>query len=162
MPLPRLIRRAAGAADANAREYAKRTLVGEPPEQAAAAVGAPLEVLATHPAAKALERAIDPREAELLRDSELAAARRALESREGRVAWLTGIMTGAVKFEGAFGNLKEFPPAAKIAAGRLLMQMHGDLAIKHQIELTEKAVVVFHIPDNGRLPADVVDAVEGA
>lgn len=159
MPLPQL--HAYKAADANAREYAKRVLLGERPEAAAAAVGAPsAAVLERNEVGQALVRAIEPDELQLLRDTPKELARPALETRENRASWLAGVMTGAIKFEGAFGNMKEFPPAAKLAASRLLGLMHGDFVTRHEVKVEQDSVIVFAIPDNGRVPTHlIVDCV---
>lgn len=164
MPLP--ILRAHHAANAAAREYTKRVVLGTDPEQAAAEVGGPRVELERNEAGAALARAIDPEEAELLRATNQVApeiARAALDSREGRAAWLAGVVSGAIKFEGAFGAQKMFPPAVRVAAARLLGDMHGDRTIKHEVKVEHQAVVVFKIPDNQRLPdSSVVDMVEDA
>lgn len=153
MPLP--ILRAHHAANAAAREYTKRVVLGADPEQAAAEVGGPRVELERNAAGAALARAIDPEEAELLRATNQVApelARAALDSREGRAAWLRGVVSGAIKFEGAFGAMKTFPPAVRVAAARLLGQMTGDYVIRHEVKVEEHAVIVFQLPDNGRLP----------
>lgn len=158
MPLPSLT--AHHAAAANAVEYRKRVLLGEPPEAAAHAVGGPLDKLEQHPAGQALARAIEPDEQQLLRDTaavEPELARGALESREGRTAWLSGVALGTIKHEGAFGNLKQFPPAARLMALRLLGLMHGDYTMKSEVKVTHDAVITFHIPDNGRVPEEFIE-----
>lgn len=157
MPLP--ILRAHHAANAAAREYTKRVVLGTDPEQAAAEVGGPRVELERNEAGAALARAIDPEEAALLRATHQIApelARAALDSREGRAAWLQGVVSGSIKFEGAFGAQKMFPPAVRVAAARLLGQMTGDYVIQHEVKVEHQAVVVFQIPDNGRLPAEQV------
>lgn len=163
MPLPKITLVAHRAPDELAREAAKQTLLGAEPEQAAAAVGAPVELVRDNPAAQALVAAVEPDEKQLLQATaadDYATARRALESREGRAAWLAGVMTGELKIVGAFGNKKEFPPAARIAAASLLGKMYADFTTKHEVTVTEEKVFVFAIPDNGRLPDDnVVDAL---
>lgn len=157
MPLPTLGARAYKAEDANAREYRKRVLLGELPEAAAAAVGGPVSSLERNESGQTLMRAFEPSELELLRTSEpKMLARKALETREGRAEWLAGVMVGCVKFEGAFGNMKEFPPAAKIAAERLLGLMHGDYVTRHEVKVEQDSVIVFAIPDNGRVPLQLV------
>lgn len=161
MPLPSL-RTPHGAQAANALEYAKRAILTAAPERAAAEVGVPLETVQSHPVVQRLEGAMSPAEQAMLAETyqtDPATARAALESREGRAAWLAGVMLGHVKFEGAFGSRKAFPPAVRIQASRLLGLMHGDFVQRHQVEVTERAVYVFSVPDNGRLPAEhVVEA----
>jgi len=160
MPLPPL--KAHHAADANARDWQKRVLLGEDPEKAAHDVGGPVQVLERNDAGQALARAVEPEERLLLLDTvktDPYVARRALESREGRAAWLAGVATGAIKFEGAFGTTKAFPPAVRVQAAKLLMQMHGDLINRHEIKVEQDSVFVFAIPDNGRVPERlIVDA----
>jgi hypothetical protein len=155
MPLPSL--KTYKAAAANALEHRKRVLLGESPEAAAHAVSAPVQVLETHPASQALAETIGARESKLLAQ---AGERAALESREGRQAWLSGVILGHVKYEGSFGIQKDFPPAAKIACARLLGLMHGDFTTKHEVSVSTDAVLVFAIPDNGRVPRElIVDAL---
>lgn len=157
MPLPTLGARAYKAEDANAREYRKRVLLGELPESAAAAVGGPVSALERNESGQLLARAIEPSELDLLRGAPKEQARHALETREGRLAWLEGVIHGDVKAEGAFGNRKEFPPAVRTAAHKLLMQAHGDLVHRVQVDVTENVVHVFRIPDNGRVPESIVE-----
>lgn len=159
MPLPPLGARAYKAEDANAREYRKRVLLGELPEAAAAAVGGPVSSLERNEAGQTLMRAFEPSELELLRGTPKEMARPALENREGRLKWLEGVIHGTITAEGAFGNRKEFPPAVRTAAHKLLMQAHGDLVHRVDVQVSQSAVYVFAIPDNGRVPAQlVVDA----
>ena len=145
-----------------ALEHRKRVLAGEDPAQAAEAVGVPpsaAPALRDNPAAERFENALAPAERAALTQTDFAQARAALESREGRAAWLAGVMTGELKTEGAFGHRKEFPPAVRLAAARLLGAMHGDFISKVQVQVEEKSVIVFEIPDNGRLPRDVIDVL---
>ena len=142
-----------------AREYQKRKLLGESPERAAAAVGGSVAKLEQDEAGQALARAVEPEELELLRNSPIEHAAPALNSREAREKWLLGVRDGTIRFEGAFGNMKQFPPAARIAAAALLGKMGGDYVQKHEVTVTEERVFVFQIPDNGRVPEQlVVDA----
>lgn len=152
MPLPSL--KAHQAADANAREYQKRVMLGEPPEQAAHTVGGPVDALARNEAGQALARAVES-ELDLLQANPKA-GKLALHTREGRAAWLEGIMSGDILFEGAFGTMKEFPPAAKLAASRLRGLMGGDFVTKHEVKVAHDSVIVFAIPDNGRVPDELV------
>lgn len=158
MPLPRL--RTYDVDDANAREFAKRAILTGDEAAAAHAIGGPVEELKDNPAAIRLSAALKPEEKALLKDTHDAApelARAALESREGRLRWLTGVMAGTLLTQGAFGMQRQFSEASKLSAARLLLQAHGDLIVKHQVEVTEQHVFVFAIPDNGRLPEDVID-----
>lgn len=157
MPLPSL--KQYRVADANAREFQKRVLLGAEPAQAAHEVGGVASQLAANPAAQQLAKAVEPTELALMQDSPRPWARGALESREGRREWLEGVALGLVKFEGAFGNMKQFPPAARIAAAALLGKMQGDFVHKVDVTVNEQRVFVFKIPDNGRVPQKlVVDA----
>lgn len=159
MPLPTLGARAYKAEDANAREYRKRVLLGELPEAAAAAVGGPVSSLERNEAGQTLMRAIEPSELELLRGTPKELARPALENREGRLKWLEGVIHGTITAEGAFGNRKEFPPAVRTQAMKLLGQMHGDYTIKHEHKIEQSQVIVFRIPDNDRVPENIIDVV---
>lgn len=160
MPLPEL--KQYRVAEANAREYRKRVLLGDAPEQAAHAVGATVEKLEREPRAQeyaaGLARAIEPAELELLRETPRDRARPALESREGRIKWLEGVIHGDIKVEGAFGTMKQFPPSVIVSAFKLLQDAYGDRTINHQVTTTEQRVFVFKIPDNGRVPEQIVDA----
>ena len=162
MPLPTL--KAYRAGDANAREVAKRKLLGDEPEKAAHDVGVPVEAVRDNPSAVALTKALEPEEAELLKmtaeQADYARARAALDSREGRAAWLQGVMTGELKVTGAFGQKKEFPPAARLTAAHLLGKMYGDHVIRHEVKVEQQSVIVFAIPDNDRMPTEhIVDAL---
>ncbi len=157
MPLPSLKR--FRAADANAVEFTKRVLLGVDPAQAAHDVGGEPAQLRDNPRAAALERAVSVDEKALLRataETDYDAAKRALDSRDGRADWLKSVMVGELKIEGAFGRMRPMSDGVRATAARLLMQLHGDLVTKVDVKVTEERVFVFAIPDNGRLPAGVV------
>lgn len=157
MPLPSL--KAHRAADANAREYQKRVMLGESPDAAAAAVGGPAHMLATHEGAQALARATADDKALLEGTEDKSVARLALDTREGRAAWLEGVVHGEVKCEGAFGMVKEFPPTLKLKALQLRGQMDGDYVQRFDVNMNQNTVIVFEIPDNGRVPREIVEAL---
>lgn len=149
MPLPRL--KTFHVDDANAREAAKQALLGVP------VTAAPISVTEDNHSAIQLRKSISDSEKELLRVSELEPARKALESRQGRIEWLSGVVVGAIKTQGAFGMSREFGESSKLAAMKLLADMNGDRTVKHTVDVAVQHV--FVIPDNGRLPADMIDVM---
>lgn len=147
---------------ANAREFAKRTVLTGDPVVAAEQIGGPLQLLAVEPEAQRLLRVIDAKEREALAATNVdnpAFTSAALESREGRKAWLQAVISGELKMEGAFGSKRAYPPAVQTTCMKLLLQMNAELLQKHEITVTNETVLVFAIPDNGRLP-DSEDIVE--
>ena len=161
MPLPSLAPyRREKVAAANALEYQKRVLLTGDPEAAAAAVGAPVEALASNEAAQRLAQAVPRVEQELLQSTALVApalARHALDSREGRIAWLQGVIDGSMKTEGPFGQPRSYSAGDKLRAFMLLQKTCGDYVERHEITHTEEQIItVFQLPTNTRVPDEVI------
>lgn len=153
MPLPAL--RRPHSTDALAVEVQKRVLCGEPLERAAADAGIPADVVRDNPAAMRLIDITTPGERGALALTGRT-ARPALETREGRMAWLIGVVHGDIKTEGVFGQKREFPPNVRATCAKLLGLMGGDYLTRTEVSVTSTAVVQFRIPDNGRAP-DIIE-----
>jgi hypothetical protein len=145
MPLPKL------------SDYARLALLTDPETAAEITQVDPLLAAAE---VQALARATEVAERQLLRDSYAVAPAvtiEALNSRDGRRTWLQQVMLGELQIEGSFGRKQAFPPAARLTAAKLLGAMHGDFVHREEITINHEAVVVFRIPDNGRLPETAID-----